>query len=146
MGAILFSPYVVFAQVPFQFLQWNNRVLVLNAPEDAPSMDEQIALLGQSLAEIEERELIVLRLRTQVLEPVSYLSPFPFEAKILDDREERRYLQSLFVGGEDIRLTLIGLDGEIKGRWDGVTDPFLVFDAIDSMPMRQRALEEQEKR
>ena len=146
MGAILLLPCHVLAQVPFQALQWNNRVLVLNAPEDAPSIDEQIALLGQSLAEIEERELIILRLRTQVLEPVPDLSPFPFEAKILDDREERRYLQSLFVGDEDMRLTLIGLDGEIKERWDGVTDPLLIFDAIDAMPMRQRALNDQENR
>lgn len=145
-GAILLFSSQVFAQV-FPSLQWNNRVLVLHAVSEYQSLGgEQVAMLSSYAAEMEERELIVLNLTSRVLEKVPNLSPFPFETRILDDREERRYLLSQF-GGDDLlaglRVSLVGLDGEIKQRWDGVVEPSEIFDAIDAMPMRMREIEQE---
>ena len=139
LGAILVSTSGIYAQTIFQSLKWNNRVLVLSAGERAGDMQEQVLLFEPLFDDLEERDLIVLQLRSQVLEKVPDLSPFPFETKILENRQERRYLEDLFQSDIDVlKVSLIGLDGEIKSSWEGVTDPQEIFDAIDAMPMRKR--------
>ena len=131
----------------YDALKWENRVLVLSADENSPQAREQVLLLSDYLDEMEERELIVLRLNNSVLRKVDELSPFPFETRILEDDGERRYLQSLFAseGFLDgaLRVTLVGFDGGLKEFWDGVVEPSEIFEAIDAMPMRQRELNQQ---
>jgi hypothetical protein len=39
--------------------------------------------------------------------------------------------------GEGFQMILIGLDGEVKQRWDGPVSEEMVFAAIDAMPMRR---------
>jgi hypothetical protein len=143
MGAILLFADGVQAQTIFNSLKWYNRVLVMHAPEEALlDLQTQVALFQGVVPELEERDLLVLNLRSQVLEKVPDLSPFPFDAKILENRQERRYLEGLFVSDIDaLKITLIGLDGEIKESWSGVIEPAVIFEAIDTMPMRQRELE-----
>ena len=138
---LLFLTLPVQAQAVFSELKWNNRVLVLSAGDDQGALEEQIFMLRDVIDGLEERELIVLELRSRVLEQVDGLSPFPFEARILDSRQERRYLQSLFQSDFDqFKLTLIGLDGEVKEVWEEVTVPEDIFAVIDAMPMRQNEL------
>ena len=147
VGAILFFPLYANAQ-NFDALKWENRVLVLSADEHAAIVEEQIALLSDFYDEMEVRELLTLRLTSQVLRKVEPLSPFPFQTKILENRQERRYLEALFarddLGEGGLSVTLVGLDGEVKERWEGVVDPQEIMDAIDVMPMRQRELREQQ--
>lgn len=146
-GAIFFSALPANAQTVFQSLKWNNRILVLHAPEGSSFMAEQLALFDGFLEDIEDRELVVLRLRLDIIEAVPNLSPFPFEARVLDNRQQRRYMESLFasdgLSGEELRVTLVGLDGDIKQSWDGVIEPSVIFNEIDAMPMRQRELQEE---
>jgi len=143
MGAILVLNHGAVAQT-FDALKWDHRVLVLSADEDSSQAQEQIILLSEFMSELEERELIVLRLNNSVLRKIDELSPFPFQTQILDNREERRYLESIFprddIGEGNMGVTLVGFDGEIKERWEGVVEPSDVFDVIDAMPMRQREL------
>ena len=143
MGAILLFTVGVQAQTVFNSLKWYNRVIVLHAPQDEElAFEAQVALFQDVVPALEERDLLVLHLRSQVLEKVPDLSPFPFDTKILENRQERRYLEGLFVSEVDeMKLTLIGLDGEVKESWEGVTEPAVIFEAIDAMPMRQRELE-----
>jgi len=128
----------------FDSLKWENRVLVLSADDNSPQAREQILLLSDFYQDMEDRELIVLRLTSQVLRKVDELSPFPFQTQILENSQHRRYLQSLFSsegfldGG--LRVTLVGIDGELKEMWDGVIEPAEIFEAIDAMPMRQREI------
>lgn len=131
----------------FDALKWEYRVLVLSADENSPQAQEQILVLGDFTDEMETRELIVLRLTNRVLRKVEGLSPFPFQTKILENREERRYLESIFprdVFGEgNLSVSLVGFDGGVKQSWDGVVNPQEILDAIDAMPMRQRELNAQ---
>jgi len=144
VGAFLISGQVVMAQT-FDALKWDYRVLVLSADDGSPQAQEQVVLLSDYFDAMEERELIVLRLTSRVFRKIDALSPFPFETKILENREERRYLESVFprdvLGEGNLSVTLVGFDGGVKERWDGVVDPQVVFDAIDAMPMRQRELQ-----
>ena len=140
---MFFYSFSAYAQgETFDWVQWNNRVLVLSASNNSPQADEQILLFSDHLDAIEERELIILRLTGQVFGKVPGLSPFPFETKIFENGQERRYLQSLFTAefGDDLQITLVGFDGEIKQVWHGVVEPADVFDVIDTMPMRQQEL------
>ena len=145
LGAILVLGDSANAQT-FDALKWDNRVPVLSADDNSSQAQEQITLLEEYFDEIEERELIVLHLNNRVLQKIDALSPFPFQTKILENREERRYLESIFprdgIGEGNLGVTLVGFDGEIKERWEGVVDPSEIFDAIDAMPMRQRELEQ----
>ncbi|NCT40458.1 MAG: DUF4174 domain-containing protein [Alphaproteobacteria bacterium] len=146
LGAILVLGTPVSAQ-SFDALKWQNRVLVLSADENSPQVLEQIALLRDYVPEMEERELIVLQLTSQVLRKVDDLSPFPYQTRILENGQERRYLETLFsrdvvIEGE-LSVTLVGLDGEIKEFWSGVVEPSEIFDVIDAMPMRQREIDAQ---
>ncbi|MFK7839751.1 MAG: DUF4174 domain-containing protein [Bdellovibrionales bacterium] len=131
----------------FNLFQWEYRVLVLSADEKSSQAQEQIAVLEDHFDAMEERELIVLRLTNRVLRKVDGLSPFPFQTKILENRQERRYLESIFSRDElvdgSLRVSLVGLDGQIKQVWDDVVRPTEVFEAIDAMPMRQRELDVQ---
>lgn len=140
----MFGVQASYAQAIFKSLKWHNRVLVLSVGDDVNEAEEQIFLFQPFADEIEERELIVLRLNTQVLEKVPDLSPFPFQTKILDSRQDRRYFEGLFKSDiNELKVSLIGLDGEVKQIWDGVVEPQKVFDAIDAMPMRQRELKQE---
>ena len=145
---IVLTLFLSFASAQtFDALKWDNRVLVLSADAASSQAQEQIAILEEHFGAMEERELIVLRLNNRVLEKVEGLSPFPFQTKILENREERRYLESLFprddIGEGNVSVTLVGFDGEIKERWEGVVEPIQIFETIDAMPMRQRELNAQ---
>ena len=146
IGAVFVCASPVAAQ-QFDLLQWDYRVLVLSADEDSSDAEEQVLLLGGHLEAIEEREIMVLRLTSQVLRKVDGVSPFPFQTQILESRQERRYLEGVFprdvFGDGALSVTLVGFDGGVKRVWDGVVEPKEIFEAIDSMPMRQRELSAQ---
>lgn len=139
-GAILlFGAQASNADVIFKSIKWHNRVLVLSVGEDVGEVEEQISLLESFAADIETRELIVLRLNTKVLERVPELSPFPFQTQILESRQERRYYDDLFKSDiNELRVSLVGLDGEMKQQWDGVVAPQDVFDMIDETPVDEK--------
>ena len=138
MGAILLFTGRVQAETVFPSLKWHNRVLVLSVGDNISDVEEQISLFRPLLAEIEDRELLILRLNAQVLEKVPDLSPFPFQTRILDDAKDRRYLEGIFKSDiNGLKVSLIGLDGGLKQSWDGVVSPDVVFEVIDAMPLRQ---------
>jgi hypothetical protein len=117
---------------PLSALVGQKRVLLLfsKSRSDA-SLDRQLALLGDRRADIADRKIVVLTVSAG-REPMAVMgyASLPQGAG--------RELTTRFQPGKDgLTIVLVGLDGTEKGRWRHVLDPQILFDLIDSMPMRQ---------
>ncbi|WP_424378927.1 DUF4174 domain-containing protein [Muriicola sp.] len=107
--------------------RWKNRVLLLIEPEgDLVNAREQLALLRAFEQDIEARELVIL----------------VFDGEVIRDKE----LKVTAIEPDNITdknfqgILLFGKDGGIKLKEPFTVAPILIFDLIDSMPMRQREM------
>lgn len=117
--AALFAVVVV-AQAPdLDGLRWNNRVILLFAPDARnPQLAQQKEMLDQEEAGIKDRDL-------KVFEVTSH-SPS-------DEHLRNRF----HVKADSFAVILIGKDGSKKLKRSEPTEPDDIFKLIDSMPMRQ---------
>ena len=108
--------------------QWKNRVLVVFSSDDDPRGESQVnGLLSQRLG-LSERDMVVLRVRDGLLEPVFGDTPD------INVDDLRRDLEA--PDAADFAAMLIGKDGTVKLR---VSEPIVgpeLFSIVDSMPMR----------
>ena len=118
---------------PLRELRWESRVLLVFATSmtDAKVAEMQ-AIADASREELVDRDLLfgwVLSDEESRLdgEPVS-----PEYAERLRDRAG--------FDADDFGVVLVGKDGGIKARYDGVPDLDAVFALIDGMPMRRREM------
>ncbi len=119
--------------------RWKNRLLLLFTPdENNPVFQRQVGMLQKQTAAMEDRQLLAMFIapdgdleNTQQFTKAE-LSEYYYEHFGVDER--------LFT------LILVGLDGTEKYRSVGrAIAPGLIFDRIDSMPMRQAELRRRKK-
>lgn len=120
---------------PLDGLQWKKRVLVLfDQSRSSATLDRQVDLLRERRPDVSDRDLIVLVNAgdRDTAVAMGYVDLPDGTARIL----HRTYQPA----DRGITMILLGKDGLEKMRWSHVTDPQVVFDLIDSMPMRQREM------
>ena len=102
--------------------QWKHRVLLIYAPsKSSPVIQGQRTGLASNPAGLKERDLIVRELFADEL-----------------SKEDRAFLQqTLRVLDDTFQVLLIGKDGGVKARQASPIAVKVLFDTIDSMPMRQ---------
>lgn len=118
---------------PLRELRWENRVLLVFATSMA---DAQIAemqtIADASRAELADRDLVF---GWVLSEGDSRLDGQPVSSDYAKQIRDRAGFSSDAFG-----VVLVGKDGGIKARYDGVPDIDSVFALIDGMPMRRREM------
>lgn len=130
----------------FKSSQWVNRVLVIAGSKDDPLYEEQYALLRVAANGLAQRGVLVARFEGRVIFRLDEFSDFPFRGRRFEEAAERRYLNER-LGTKDgaFGLSLVGLDGQVKGNWNRVVRPGELFETIDAMPLRQQEIQEEKK-
>ncbi len=119
-------------------LEWSNRVFLLFAPspKDPAYKTQQEAFAGR-YAELEERDVVIV---TAFADGTGMLDGRP-----IDQRSVRALRRDLQPRARAYSFVLIGKDGTEKARIEGKpADLDEIFELIDSMPMRQREMKDQE--
>lgn len=103
---------------PFSDYRWQNRIVVIDA--DMKNANQQLGELLEQPKDLKDRDLLVFLRKGRQL--------------ICQNREEKTLedIQNQYTG-----ISLIGKDGGVKLHEEGGVKPKLIFDLIDSMPMRQ---------
>jgi hypothetical protein len=115
--------------------QWKNRLLFLFA-EDANDpffKNLQNQIMAQK-AEVDDRDLIIFELPVQ--------GPARMGATPLDRKEADSIRTHFAIPSNTFSLILVGKDGGIKLKREDRVDLSDVFGLIDSMPMRQREMQQ----
>jgi hypothetical protein len=117
---------------PLSGLVGQKRVLLLfsKSRSDA-TLDRQLALLGDRRADVSDRKMVVLAV-SGGREPMAVMG-----YATLPQGAGRELVKRFEPGNQGLTAVLVGLDGTEKGRWHNAIDPQVLFDLIDSMPMRQ---------
>lgn len=114
---------------PLQDLQWKRRVLVVEVTDDEEYRHEVLTELRKSLAELKDREMVVIELSKG--EP-----KLPLSLRLIENERVmvRNYVE---LGKKEAgRFVLLGKDGGVKARQDRL-DLGQLFALIDQMPMRR---------
>jgi hypothetical protein len=115
--------------------QWKNRLLFLFA-EDANDpffKNLQNQIMAQK-AEVDDRDLIIFELPVQ--------GPARMDTKPLDRKKADSIRTHFAIPNNTFSLILVGKDGGIKLKREDRVDLSDVFGLIDSMPMRQREMQQ----
>ena len=115
--------------------QWKNRLLFLFA-EDANDpffKNIQSQIMAQK-AEVDDRDLIVFEVPAQ--------GPARMNTNTLDRKEADSIRNHFAIPSDEYSLILVGKDGGIKRKSKDRVDLSDVFELIDSMPMRQREMQQ----
>ncbi len=125
---VAFSASQVNAMDSLSELKWKNRVIIVFGSSAEPTLDRQIALLARQKEELEDRDLVVIRVSGGEALPVHGNASGLNAAAIRKDAN---------VSGERFQIVLVGKDGGIKLRSDRIVESVEIFDLIDTMPMRR---------
>lgn len=115
--------------------QWKNRLLFLFA-EDAndPFFKNLQSQIMDQKAEVDDRDLIVFEVPAQ--------GPARMNTSPLDRMEADSIRNHFDIPGNTFSLILVGKDGGIKLKREDRVGLSVVFGLIDSMPMRQREMQQ----
>jgi len=115
-----------------------NRLLLLCVPGEGDARTESF----RHAAKRHEREIVERDLQVFVLvnEGTSTLGD-----SILDQRTARELRRCLEATASDTVLILVGKDGGVKYRGGATTELRQILDLIDTMPMRQREVNERDR-
>lgn len=125
---VAFSASQVNAMDSLSELKWKNRVIIVFGSFAEPMLDRQITLLTRQKDELEDRDLVVIRVSGDEALPVQGNTSGLNAAAIRKDAN---------VGDERFQIVLVGKDGGIKLRSDRIVESVEIFDLIDTMPMRR---------
>ena len=108
--------------------KWNNRIIILKESNlESDWLKAQVKRLQSDLSELNDRQLVVFILTNGLVYDLEQ-NETDLDAKII----EEQFAISNFEG-----LMLIGKDGSIKLKEAFIVNPKIIFELIDSMPMRQ---------
>ena len=115
--------------------QWKNRLLFIFAEDDSHPLfkDLQSQIVAQK-AEIDDRHLIVFEVPAH--------GPARMNNSPLDRKEADSIRTHFDIPSNEFSLVLVGKDGGIKLKREDRVDLSDVFGLIDSMPMRQREMQQ----
>jgi hypothetical protein len=117
---------------PLASLTGKKRVLLLFSKSRSDAqLDRQLGLLNDQRSGFDERKTVVFTV-SGGREPMAFIgyASLPFGAG-------RDLVAQFSPAPQGLTVILLGLDGEEKGRWQHPVDPQVLFDLIDSMPLRQ---------
>jgi hypothetical protein len=125
-------PVTAHAADPLSALIGQKRVLLLfsKSRSDA-NLDRQLALLGDRRSDVNDRKIVVLSVSAG-RDPMAVMG-----YATLPQGAGRELMTRFEPRKEGLTVVLVGLDGTEKGRWHHALDPQVLFDLIDTMPMRQ---------
>jgi hypothetical protein len=132
VALIIYVPEEALAMDLSQF-QWKNRLLFLFAPDGNHPLFKNLKrqIMAQK-TEVEDRDLVVFEVLAQ---GPSLMNTTPM------DRQQVDSIRNHFAVPQDtFRLILVGKDGGIKLKRDVQVNLKAVFELIDSMPMRQNEM------
>ncbi len=115
---------------------WQNRLLLIFAPSaDDPRLREQQEILASSEAGLIDRDLVIMQL-------------LPDSEPGIDNQptiglDSASIYRDFNIEPGDFRLLLIGKDGTLKLSSEAPVSTARLFDLIDSMPMRQWEMQNQ---
>ena len=122
---------------PLDALRGEKRVLLLfSKSRSLSTLDSLVAELRERRPDLEERDMVVLV--TAGSDPTYSAIGYTSLPAGANRDLRRRFLPQ----GSGLTVVLVGKDGTEKARYFGVIDPDVVFEVVDTMPMRQRELEE----
>ncbi|WP_224483565.1 DUF4174 domain-containing protein [Robertkochia aurantiaca] len=111
--------------------KWKNRLLLIFPQQNIiPTQSEQYKAFQATPEKIRDRDILIFTLTTEQV----YL----FEDKTEISREQ--VIKKLDLESPPPMLVLIGKDGGIKYRSRKLVDPLIIYELIDSMPMRQQEM------
>ena len=119
----------------FDNYQWKKRLVVVFADTTSNNRyRKQIDILKTEVSGLKERKLqLIFAL------PGKYREIFPETSGWIQDPYLYKYRR---LASEEFEVIVIGLDGGVKKRQSYVLSPEMLFDLIDSMPMRQAEIQE----
>ncbi|MBW2471825.1 MAG: DUF4174 domain-containing protein [Deltaproteobacteria bacterium] len=115
--------------------QWKNRLLFIFAGDSShPLFKDLQSQIAARKAEVQDRDLIVFE--------VPGRGPARMNNRPLDQRDADSIRTHFAIPGNTFSLILVGKDGGIKLKREDRVDLSDVFGLIDSMPMRQREMQQ----
>lgn len=116
--------------------EWKNRLLLVLTTENSKDLyNEQIELLKENIAGLEERKLVIYSVM-----PEKYKKGIHAEKWIKSASLNNQYRQD----EEKFEVILIGLDGRAKLRQSDIMSVEKLFGTIDAMPMRRNEMRNKE--
>lgn len=116
-------------------LKWKNRLIVVfTETTDSQKFQHQLEIFNKNIAEFNDRKLKLIHAvpnKQQIVLP-----------EITEWQASTFYNKNKKEKTADFEVILIGLDGGVKLRQYKVTEAKEIFDLIDSMPMRQSEMRE----
>jgi len=134
MSALVLAALLSIAAAPvvaspnLSAMGWEMRVLVIFGTEHDAEFAEQRRLLEAHAAGLEDRDMLVVGVVGDRIEPI-FGDTLPVDAATL-----RRQLAH---DGDDFAIVLLGKDGGVKLRQDQPIAPAELFAFIDAMPVRR---------
>jgi hypothetical protein len=123
------------SMIELKNFQWKNRLLLIFAPSaDDSARRSLITELDDQIMEVRERELLIGEILETGTSQFAGAPLHPQSAEALRKRFAVRNGRSIVI--------LIGKDGEVKLRREAPVQAAEIFALIDSMPMRQKEMQE----
>jgi hypothetical protein len=127
--SLLFASSILFSQNLTTHL-WEDRViLVFGSSSAEKSAQTQFTKLSAEPSDLADRNLVIYQIYDQEGQ-----TP---EGKSLTAKELKVFRQKFNIEVGTFAVLLIGKDGGVKMKKTDLVEPQLIFDLIDSMPMRQ---------
>lgn len=121
--------------------QWQNRILLIFAPSaQHPSYQQQLQQFEGQEGELIDRELLVVH---SFATGNSHVNGLAANRQLIEAASTDRLRQQFSITPDEFAVILIGKDGTPKREERSPISLTVVFDQIDTMPMRQRELWEQ---
>jgi hypothetical protein len=118
--------------------QWQNRILLIFAPsEQHPSYQQQLQQFEGQEGELIDRELLVVH---SFATGNSHVNGLSANSHLIEAASTDRLRQQFSITPDEFAVILIGKDGTPKREERSPISLTVVFDQIDTMPMRQREM------
>ncbi len=127
--SFLFASPLLFSQ-DLKNHRWEDRViLIFGDTPTHPTVQTQVNALNAKPAELIDRNLLIYQIYQQEGQRP--------KGKRLATNELKAFRKKFNIEAGTFAVLLIGKDGGVKMKKTTAVDPQLIFDLIDSMPMRQ---------
>jgi hypothetical protein len=123
-------------QMDLTQFKWKNRLLFLFAPDPSHPFYKQLhGQIVDQKSEVEDRDLVIFSVLLQ--------GPSQMNTTEIDRQEVDSIRDRFMISPHEFSLVLIGKDGGIKLKRKDQVNLAEVFELIDSMPMRQNEMRQQ---
>ena len=125
---IALSSSQVFAMDSLKDFAWKNRVVLVFGSAADQTLLQQIEILKRQKVELDERDMVVIRVSDGEARAVYGDAPALKSANLRTDAD---------IKNDGFQVVLVGMDGGIKLRSEKVVSDVEMFNLIDRMPMRR---------